>query len=208
MSVNAKMTAIADAIRDKTGGKEKLTLDGICTAIPQVYAAGAADASAECAMEHYTAIAHADANGVTVEIPFVPDVVYINSFDPRFVSKASTFGFVYEPWNIGQYVGFRSRTSGLAAMNISNIKNFLTVQGNRYTFKADATYPWRTEFAYTVMACRFSDRDDNARIRAFFATVTGSESVTLRKEIVEAAFTDDEWQELLAAYPSVTVALV
>jgi len=40
MSVNEKMTAIADAIREKTGIKEALSLDGIAQAIPEVYNAG------------------------------------------------------------------------------------------------------------------------------------------------------------------------
>lgn len=40
MSVNEKMTAIADAIRDKTGGTDALTLDGMAESIPEVYEAG------------------------------------------------------------------------------------------------------------------------------------------------------------------------
>lgn len=40
MSVNEKMTAIADAIRDKIGGTDKLSLDGMAQAIPKVYEAG------------------------------------------------------------------------------------------------------------------------------------------------------------------------
>lgn len=40
MSVNEKMTAIADAIREKTGGTDALTLDGMAEAIPSVYEAG------------------------------------------------------------------------------------------------------------------------------------------------------------------------
>lgn len=40
MSVNEKMTAIADAIRAKTGGTQKLTLDQMAEAIPQVYRIG------------------------------------------------------------------------------------------------------------------------------------------------------------------------
>ncbi len=40
MSINSKMTAIADAIREKTGGTELLSLDGMTTAIPDVYDAG------------------------------------------------------------------------------------------------------------------------------------------------------------------------
>ncbi|MBQ7960919.1 MAG: hypothetical protein IJ285_06850 [Clostridia bacterium] len=39
-TVNEKMTAIADAIRDKTGGTDALTLDGMATEIPKVYEAG------------------------------------------------------------------------------------------------------------------------------------------------------------------------
>lgn len=40
MSVNEKMTAIADAIRDKTKGTEPLTLDDMATEIPKVFDAG------------------------------------------------------------------------------------------------------------------------------------------------------------------------
>lgn len=40
MSVNEKMTAIADAIRAKTGHTEKLGLDAMAAAVPQVYEAG------------------------------------------------------------------------------------------------------------------------------------------------------------------------
>lgn len=40
MSVNEKMTAIADAIRDKTGGSEALTLDDMESGINEVYKAG------------------------------------------------------------------------------------------------------------------------------------------------------------------------
>lgn len=39
-TVNEKMTAIADAIRDKTGGTEALTLDGMAENIPKVYETG------------------------------------------------------------------------------------------------------------------------------------------------------------------------
>lgn len=41
MSVNEKMTALADAIRRKTGGTEKLGLDAMAAAVDDVYKAGA-----------------------------------------------------------------------------------------------------------------------------------------------------------------------
>ena len=43
MSVNEKMTAIADAIRSKTGETEKLTLDAMAQAIPGIYDKGVGD---------------------------------------------------------------------------------------------------------------------------------------------------------------------
>lgn len=43
MSVNKKITAIADAIRANTGGTEKLSLDGMAKAIPTIYEAGKKD---------------------------------------------------------------------------------------------------------------------------------------------------------------------
>lgn len=39
-TVNEKMTAIADAIRDKTGGTEKLGLDAMASGVAEVYEAG------------------------------------------------------------------------------------------------------------------------------------------------------------------------
>lgn len=40
MSVNEKMTAIADAIRDRTGGTEKMGLDQMAAGVEQVYVSG------------------------------------------------------------------------------------------------------------------------------------------------------------------------
>jgi hypothetical protein len=47
MSVNVKMTTIADAIREKTGGTEQLGLDAMATEIPKVYDAGYSKAERE-----------------------------------------------------------------------------------------------------------------------------------------------------------------
>lgn len=43
MSVNEKMTAIADAIRDKTGGTEPLGLDAMASGVGEVYDKGVTD---------------------------------------------------------------------------------------------------------------------------------------------------------------------
>lgn len=52
MSVGEKMTAIASAIRDKTGSTAPLTLDGMAAAVPQVFEAGK-QAREDAFWEHY-----------------------------------------------------------------------------------------------------------------------------------------------------------
>lgn len=47
MSVNSKMTAIADAIRTKTGGTDKLSLEGMATAIAGIETGGVAEITEE-----------------------------------------------------------------------------------------------------------------------------------------------------------------
>ena len=42
MGIDEKMTAIADAIRSKTGGEDALTLDDMASGINDVYEAGLA----------------------------------------------------------------------------------------------------------------------------------------------------------------------
>lgn len=53
-TVNEKMTAIADAIRDKTGGTEKLGLDGMAEGVNEVYDAGKTQGIAEGYNTGYT----------------------------------------------------------------------------------------------------------------------------------------------------------
>ncbi len=47
MSVNEKLTAIADNMRSKTGGTEALTLDEMAAAVDDIYQAGVDDCEDE-----------------------------------------------------------------------------------------------------------------------------------------------------------------
>ena len=47
MSVNEKLTSIADNMRSKTGGTEALSLDAMAAAVDEVYQAGVDDTEEE-----------------------------------------------------------------------------------------------------------------------------------------------------------------
>ena len=87
MRVNEKMTAIADAIREKTGGTDALTLDGMAQAIPAVFAAGEAESHARCVAKHFVGSFVGDGSRVaTVAIPFKPDIIAVSNFSTEIMN--------------------------------------------------------------------------------------------------------------------------
>ena len=106
MSVNEKMTAIADAIRDKTGRSDLLTLDNMALGIEDVYVtgrenghaegynigwdsgyavgleggheAGVAEGTAQCEAKHFvTTVFGKGETSISFPIPFEPDFLAI-----------------------------------------------------------------------------------------------------------------------------------
>lgn len=96
MSVAEKMTAIADAIREKTGGTDLLTLDGMAAAIPEVFAAGVAEAEAACAAKHFVGSFVGDGTRVaSFEMPFKPDILVVSNFSSEIMNTASAIASVH-----------------------------------------------------------------------------------------------------------------
>ncbi len=104
MSVNEKMTTIADKIRTHTGDSHLLTLDGIADGVDTVfirgymdgedegkrvgynlgYEAGTADEIAKCVAKHFvTTVIGNGTTSLSFKVPFAPDALVICCFDPR-----------------------------------------------------------------------------------------------------------------------------
>lgn len=81
MSINSKMTAIADAIRAKTGASEPLTLDGMAAAVAGMSAGGAAKRAAGS----FTTNASCQAS---VNCGFRPDVVIV--YTPSYKANSTS----------------------------------------------------------------------------------------------------------------------
>lgn len=90
MSVNSKMTAIADAIRAKTGGTDALTLDGMAEAVAGIEAGGSVE------VESGTVTLSSDRYG-HVFVDYIPDILIVyseNDENPTHSSRNGIWAFV------------------------------------------------------------------------------------------------------------------
>ena len=141
MSVNEKMTAIADAIRGKTGKTEKLTLDQMPLEISSIVSGGGGDDSYNNPWVSYeTAEIEIGENNVTnVEeaiefmksasgLDVVDDFVILNNPTTynQLVSK------VYGRMVGSQQAGYRYRDGAISQISMSSALDVVLVQGTRY----------------------------------------------------------------------------
>lgn len=177
--------------------------------------AGEEAGAAHCAAQHFVHNFTGSGGGsVSFRLPFEPDALVIIGFDPtcRTVSGALNY-FVCDLRAFGLLGGYSSyiNNAGEGQTTIYTTKTVLT----RYSRTADglvtignitaaANVIFAPGFAYTVIAVRYAEQTDAERIAAFIGGLTGSGTVTLNRDKVTAAFTDDEWVMLIATQPNWT----
>ena len=220
MSVNEKMTAIADAIRSKIGGTEPLTLDGMANGVPAVYEKGVEAAKNACEENHFaTSFVGDGTDTATFTVPFEPDVMIISGPHPFHATDkghqmAAMFWFDLRAF--GMLGGMALYGHSLTSSKMSTQMLTTTSMLNRYNRAADGTVTitcvqatvFSEEITYMVSAAKMLDKTDKERITEFVLGLTGSGSVTLNKAKVNAAFTDDEWAVLIAQVPGWTFSFI
>ena len=218
MSVNSKMTAIADAIREKTGGTDALTLDGMAAAIPEVFSAGfGAGEAAQKALCFQATVLGSGTQYLSLEIPFEPDYFTVLAFNPypttvpySAIALSADLGTFYT--YIGIYVYIKTANALSPSRLTNENRRLFTYEDGVFTLNAgtQSNIPniWRTGTYYKVCAVKrmLTDKDALAReINALPDDESGT--VTLVGSRVSAAVTDDEWATLIAAKPNWTFTL-
>lgn len=160
MSVNSKMTAIADAIRAKTGGTEKLTLDGMASAIAGISAdsSGGIELPSFITEINFGTFSYASTTGsISVEhglsakptgfavwrgaVSSNPGVAYINA----------AYGHSYKYFNTSSGGAFYGTTWVLCGSTSTNLGNYsadatsFDLYSSSYTYmnaQAGVTYYW------------------------------------------------------------------
>ena len=231
MSVFEKMTAIADAIRSKTGGSEPITLDGMASGVNAVYVIGKTDAKAECDSKHFVqTFTGNNQNSFSLDIPFDPDVVFIvchsayahtmsNVWMDVRVNRRSASRFMgyfmYTP-SSGERTNVRvSAAAGMTALAyVDGVFRFTCPNST-----AMQAAIWRSDCQYVFTAVRYTDKTDAQLLSeeiALFSAAGGTVEYSLKRinEIFETSAGANDgsesvaWEALVATKPNWTFSLV
>ena len=219
MSVNEKMTAIADAIREKTGKAETLNLDEMAVGVGEVYEAGRGNVLAEC---FKTSVFGSGKRKLSVAIPFKPDVITIQTRDPYIRSLPNTFElFVGDLRSCAKYWATITyvRTGPSAAnsaFGIGTTYNFATYENGVFSLDPNnsilADFEWSANVRYEISAARYPDKDAKALVEEQVALLpdvaTGTGTVEYTQSRINEFFTAEEWASLIATKPNWTFSMI
>ena len=222
MSVNEKMTAIADAIRDKTGGTEALTLDDMAAEIPKVYEEGK-----KAERDEFWEVFQNGGKAANYYYAFHSMRFTDANYHPKYdivISEGTTTG----------------RSVFQAATRITDVKVAIYANANNVQmFFSGATSLKRIPLFYVYASTTYSNTFANCEdleeltmggtigqngfnvqwskklnkasiesiVNALSATTSGL-TVTLSKVAVNNAFTAEEWDALEATKTNWTISLV
>lgn len=210
MSVNEKMTAIADAIRGYTGGTDKLSLDAIAAAIPDVFGAGEGKKDSEWRDKVYVdTVSFNDTNGITVSLPFVPDRFCVISYEALAMSTPYTYYLlVFDRASFAQrcaQMGIVGETLSLtsAALNNATRDTYFTVSENSVIFTPPQSSYWKTSLwrkgaDYFVFAYRSGKSDRQLLEEEIAALPAGGGSVVFSGKRVFETVSEAEWESIIA----------
>lgn len=121
MSINGKMTALADAIRGCTGKADKLSLDGMAAAVPEVFAAGEDAKAAEIDGRIFVgSFVGSGSETQNIAIPFEPDSVCLYCYSDAIYNADVQTIMLYHAdlcsvGTVGSYSVYYRQKSGLGA---------------------------------------------------------------------------------------------
>ena len=173
---------------------------------------------AACAAKHFVQNFIGDGGtSYSFHVPFEPDFIQIFCFDPTVINKASVLAsFFYDQRAFGLYAGTYQYGSGSGSLKngafstTSASTRYVRAEDGTITvkdFTSSAVVVYGSGLPYTIVAVKYAEQSDKERITAFVNGLTGSGSVTLNQAKVNAAFTTDEWAELIGTRPNWTFNL-
>lgn len=139
MSVNTKMTAIADAIRAKTGGTAALSLDAMAEAIAGLEVGGLPDGLEVLTCGSWTPTYDMVYYTLTHNLGVVPDFLYVVAANPSGLTYDSNTKYMLAYYTAGRLGGDVNKITVYRAYSGSDIYAFDTARGPDASSNVTAT---------------------------------------------------------------------
>lgn len=173
----------------------------------------------ECESKHFVGTAIGDGtSGISFNIPFEPDTVFISSFSPLAITTPSTYISIDLVMNcclnvVGRLTLMNANITGYQGTSITTERynNNVSYENGVLTYK-DTTlgYSFGNGVVYNIVAAKTGKTTKENTIEQIEQLPNESKSVVLQynaKKINEN-FTTEEWESLIATKPNWTFALV
>lgn len=194
----------------------------------KVYEAGGQKERRHCQSRHFAAVVPGNGTEeLTVRLDFEPDFVEVCSHDPAIRTQKGILAFAqFERRALGLIGGMFCVTSGpsgttslgsynnmLAAANTMNDRCSVDEQGVLHVKNlAYSGEPgrWGAGVDYIVTAVKCVDKTDAQRLEEAIERLPegGEYKIHIRKDIREAAMTDEQWKALIARRPTYTYVMI
>lgn len=139
MSVNTKMTAIADAIRAKTGGTAALSLDAMAEAIAALEIGGLPDGLEALTCGSWTPTSDEMFHPLIHNLGVVPDFLYVVAEDPSGLVYDSDTKYMLGYYTAGRFAGSVTKVTIYRAYSSSDTYGFDTARGPDASSNVTAT---------------------------------------------------------------------
>ena len=219
MSVQEKMTDIADAIREKTGGTEPLTLDDMAASVPEVYEAGKTAEKEICDAQFFkTSFIGNNTTELKLSIPFLPDQLFLfTTSDYASARRKNTIWMIAMdtrsaakyPSCIGQVTS--AGQAGVSRVGGNSLPNCYSYENGVFTWKHPSlTVVFTSNARYFVEAVKFPHNSAKAVITEDVNLLPSGETGTVEyyASKVNQYFTSEEWAALIATKPKWTFSML
>ena len=199
-------------------------LQKVAEGVQQVYDAGCRKAENECRNKHCCVLVTGDGTeNMRFHLDFEPDLIEIVNHDPDIrANRGINAFFQLDLTALGQLAGLYGITSGptsdTALGSYTNMLMALAGVSKRYQRDADGTVTvgglvydslqgvWGEGVEYTVMAVKCMEKSDKERLTRSIMRLPEGKAyrIYIAQAKKEQAFTDEEWQALIAQRPTYT----
>ncbi len=191
--------------------------------VPRVFAAGKTAEAARCAAKHYTEVKKGDGtNKFSVDCGFEPDLFMVFSTAGYPMTVANVINMLYQDFRgMGKHSAYRRNTDANGDQSNATIKTSAAVRffpreggvvsydGSQSTSAVSQGYIFDANTYYTAVCVKYTDKTDAEIITDLVNALPDSGgSVEFAEIKVNGAFSEEEWQTLIATKPNWTFVMV